>query len=171
MTVTFVVTADGSVSVTKQQPEQDPPSRESLLPEITEKLKDPNYSISEINRLVCGEFALLAQEMTIYGRHNSTASMSRSWRGQLTYLTGLQKSLQNTQAMSRKEVLNFDGPKFKFFFGRVTKLFREAAEQALGKDSDTSVQSIMRHFRDLVGVNDENLRRETERFGAEGAPQ
>jgi prephenate dehydrogenase len=165
MMVVFVVAADGSVTVSQQEQHPDPPRRESRLPLILETIADPNSPVAEIMRLICEELVLVIQEMVAYEHDKSAAPKLKV---QVAALCALLKLVQKADASSKKDVLNFDGPKFQFVLGRLIKLFKEATEKALGKGYETSAQSILKHFRDLVAVNEELLRGETERIGAEG---
>src|SRR5208282_3473157 len=69
MMVTFVVAGDGSVSVKTQELQQDPPSGESRLPEIIDKLKDPRTPSAAIRRLALAELLVIAQEMAAEQRN------------------------------------------------------------------------------------------------------
>lgn len=166
MMVNFVVTADGSVTVSRQELRQGRPRRESRLPEIQEKIADPNSPAAEIMRLIHQELALVIGEMRHYEHDKSAAPKLRNCAVQVTALCALQKLVERADARSKKDLLNFDGPKFQYVFGELVDLFKKAAEQALGRGSEPSVQSIMRHFRDLVAMHEQDLRRGTEKIGA-----
>jgi hypothetical protein len=68
-------------------------------------------------------------------------------------------------ALAKNDVLDFDGPKFKFVAGEFVKYLKEAAQNVL-RDEET-VQRLLREFRDIFGVNDEALRRATKRIGTQ----
>jgi hypothetical protein len=70
----------------------------------------------------------------------------------------LQRSLIEGEALSTKDILNLDGPKFTFVFKKIIALFQQALKDA-GVD-DQLRHNIMLQFGDLVKVNEENLRRE-----------
>jgi hypothetical protein len=169
--VILLVAADGSVSVSQQERCQDPSGRESRLPEIREKVADASSPAGEIMRLIHEELVLVIQEMVEHEIDAFAAPKLRSCAGQVTALCALQKLVQKLDASSKQDVLNFDGPKFQFVFARLVALFKQAVEQALGKGHDTWSQSVMMHFRDLVAMNEQDLRRETKRIGASGAHQ
>ncbi len=169
--VILLIAADGSVSASQQERCHDPSRRESRLPEIREKIADASSPASEIMRLIHEELVLVIQEMVEYETDAAAAPKLKSCVGQVTALCALQKLVQTFDASSKQDVLNFDGPKFQFVFARLVALFKQAVEQALGKGHDTWSQSIMMHFRDLVAMNERDLRRETERIGAAGAHQ
>ncbi len=62
-------------------------------------------------------------------------------------------------------MLNFDGPKFTFVFDKIVNVYlRKAAQKALGKGSDQLVERIITEFSDTIAVNEEELRRETEKI-------
>jgi len=167
--VVLLVAADGSVSVSQQVGCEDPSRRESRLSEIREKVADASSPATEIMRLIHEELVLVIQEMVKHETDGSAAPKLRSCAGQVTALCALQKLVQKVNASSKHDVLNFDGPKFQFVFARLVSLFKQAVEQALGKGHETWSQSVMMHFRDLVAINEQNLRRETERIGATAA--
>jgi hypothetical protein len=65
---------------------------------------------------------------------------------------------------AKRDVLDFDGPKFTFVLGKLVDYFQEAALAALRNDQST-VKSIMMHFSGIVAKHDAELRRETEKIG------
>lgn len=167
--VILLVAADGSVSTAQQERCQYPSRRESRLPEIREKVADASSPAIEIMRLIHEELVLVIQEMVEHETDGSAAPKLRSCAGQVTALCALQKLVQKVDASSKQDVLDFDGPKFQFVFARLVALFKQAVGQALGKGHDTWSQSIMTHFRDLVAMDEQDLRRETEEIGATAA--
>ncbi len=66
----------------------------------------------------------------------------------------------------KQDVLIFDGPKFKFVFGEISKYVKKAAQEARG-GNETTVNSILRHFRDIVAVIEAELRRKPEKIASQ----
>ena len=76
---------------------------------------------------------------------------------------------QVAREVMNEEVINFDGPKFKFVMDRVFSVFREAM-QAAGVD-EGQLKNIMRHLTDLMGEDEPQLRRETAALGKKSKAQ
>ena len=69
-----------------------------------------------------------------------------------------------SEALTKRDALNLEGPKFKFVLGEIVRLFGQALRDA-GTDS-SHAQSVMVRFDDLLEENDEALRRELNLIGA-----
>jgi len=171
MMVTFVVAGDGSVSVKTQELQQDPPSGESRLPEIIDKLKDPRTPSAAIRRLALAELLVIAQEMAAEQRNMTPALKLKSYRSQLNILNYVNEALQKAAASSNEDALNIDGPKWQYLRGQFIETFEEAVEQAYGKGNETMKQKIMKEFHDRWAADQDRLRREVERIGGGGAPE
>jgi hypothetical protein len=145
----------------------------SMLPLILEKIHDPNYPLAEVNRLISIEIAFITQDMDrLYrevedGNHTGTF-LQRSYVERIKALTHLEKSLTNGDIMRNRDILNFDGPKYQHMFGEIVQSFVRAATAALGAGGDTIIQSIMKHWRDEVAMNDARWRAETEKINSPG---
>jgi hypothetical protein len=148
--------------------------RESMFPLILEKINDPNYPLAEVNRLIAIEIAGVAQEMGILCRqailNNNYAEtfVQKSYDQQIKALQALEKSLTNTDLQRHRDLLNFDGPKYQYAFGVNIGWVKLACQQALGRDNETMVQSIMKHYRDIVAMSEAELRRDVERIDSKG---
>ena len=140
------------------------PNRESKLPEILDKLKDPNFSLAEVTRLIAAETTLIAQDIRTCESDGAAAFKRKNSMGQITALRALAETAKAADAWAKRDVLNFDGPKFKFALGKIAGYFKEAALKALRGDKST-VNSIMRHWGDILAVHELELRRETEKIG------
>jgi hypothetical protein len=66
------------------------------------------------------------------------------------------------EGLSKQDLLNLEGPKFKFIFGKIIHLFRQALLDA-GTES-FQAQGVMVQFGDLLSAHDEALRRELNRI-------
>lgn len=69
--------------------------------------------------------------------------------------------LRETGQLCHRGVLDFEGPKFRYVFLQLVPYFKQAALNALGKASKEMVPRILREFRDIVAMNEEELRRNT----------
>jgi hypothetical protein len=143
------------------------PNCESKLPEILDKLlKDPNFSVAEVNRLIAVEMALIVQDMRTCESDGAAAFKRKNYMGQIGALRALAEAAKEADAWAKRaDVLNFDGPKFKFAFDKIVDYFKEAALKAL-KGDESTVNSILSHWRDIMAVHDQELRRETEKFSS-----
>jgi hypothetical protein len=155
------VTVDGSASPRVETPA---PDAESKLGEILDKLQDPNVSIAEALRLIPVEIGLLIQEMGTNEANDAAASRRKSCLEQIGALRVLAKVAKEADAGAKRDVLNFDGPKFKFVLGEMVRYFKEAALTALRGDT-SAVNNIMKEWRDLMAINETELRRQAEKIG------
>jgi len=143
--------------------------RMSMLPQILEKIHDPNFPLAEVNRLIAIEIAFIAQEMARlrgevkHGNHSETF-LQKSYEANIKALAQLEKSLTSTDILSHRDILNFDGPKFVWLFGEVVNSFKKACQDALGRDNETMVQSIMKHWRDELSVRESDWRTGVEKI-------
>jgi hypothetical protein len=142
---------------------------QSMLPLILEKIHDPNYPLAEVNRLIAIEIGFIAQEMSnlhgdIKRGDYTNAFNQRSYDQRVKAMQALEKSLTSADILRNRDILNFDGPKFVYVFGEVVEMFKKACQDALGRDGETMVQSIMKHYRDAVAMREAELRRQTEKI-------
>jgi len=165
MPKTFVIAADGNVSPSRRELAPEDLMRESRLPAITEKLHNPHFSAVELQLLIAEESALVIQEMKEYAHRPDGAPNVQYCAGLLNALHGLGKQVQLADAIRKHDDLNFDSPKLKFVLREFAELFKQAARDALGKDSDTQVRSIMIHFHDLASMNEARIRSEVKKMG------
>lgn len=149
------------------------PKRQSMLPMILEKIHDPNYPLEEVNRLIAIEIAGVAQDMGTLRRQAERTDftehfLQKCYDQQIKALAALEKSLTNTDIQRHRDILNFDGPKFQYAFGEFVNWFKLACQQALGRDNETMVQSIMKHYRDIAAMGEAELRSATEKIDSKG---
>lgn len=136
------------------------PNRESKLAEIILKLDDPDVPVLEVKRLIAKEIVLTMQYMRTLGGEGSAAAERQSCLTDIKILKML--DAMKMERWAQHDVLNFDGPKFKFVLGRTIDYIKEAILEAGG--SEHLQASILRHLRDIAAVDEENLRRETQRL-------
>ena len=74
--------------------------------EILGLINDPNQAVSDINRLVAGELASVTKEMTELSQTNGYRIKFLSER--IKALRELSKTLAESEALSKKDILNFD---------------------------------------------------------------
>jgi hypothetical protein len=150
----FLVNADGSVSVCKEEAVAQ--TRQSKLPEIIELLKAGKPA--EASRLVSIELAKGA----IDTRECKSETELRACEQQRKVLCALSEFICKPEAPAERDVLNVDGPKFQWFLGEAVMMFKRAAEEALGKGREDVVDKIMKDIEDRLEAGMPELRRRME---------
>src|SRR5579863_1302869 len=140
---------------------------ESKMSSILEKIHDPNFPLAEVNRMIAIEIALVTQDMVtlkqrVEGGEMAESFLQKSYTARIKALQALEKSLTNTDILRNRDILNMEGPKFQYCMGEIIKCFKKACQQALGKGNDTTIESIMKDWRDEMGIREADLRREIE---------
>ncbi len=74
-------------------------------------------------------------------------------------LRALKRTLMEGVALSKQDLLNLDGPKFKFVLETMIRLFDQALLDAGMEDS--LAQNVMLQFGQLLSANDGNIRTES----------
>ncbi|HYL61644.1 MAG TPA: hypothetical protein VE077_03405 [Candidatus Methylomirabilis sp.] len=118
---------------------------ESKLPEIVDKLKDPNCSVDEIVRLIAVQMTLVAQEMRTSGGDGATAFKKKNLMGQLRALCALDKTVKENFALVHREVVDLEGPVFQFVLGEIVRLFLETIISVFSGDTSTA-KSVWKNF-------------------------
>ena len=113
----------------------------------------------------------IAHEMANMIKHSKMPVKPFQHRGPQVALTSrmralrdLQKTLMESEGSSKRDQLDFEGPKFKFVRAEIVRLFQQALKDA-GADR-FQVEKIMACFDNLMKANDENLRRDLDLIGA-----
>jgi len=130
---------------------------------VRTKLEDPQFEAAELLRIITVEIATVATTMRSLGFTRKEEHIRSCLAKQMEVLRQVAREVMN------EEVINFDGPKFKFMMDRVFSVFRKAM-QAAGVDEGQR-SNIMRHLRDLMGENKAQLRRETAALGKKSKAQ
>lgn len=138
-----------------------------LMALIMTKIDDPNFPLAEVNRhiamcmmLITGEVMKIRKDPS---QHNATVLL-KSYADHMKNMQMVEKSLTSTDMLRSRDILNFDGPKFRFVFNTIVDWVKEAATDALGKSGDTQAKSIMSHFRDIVATREDDLRKQTDKI-------
>lgn len=128
--------------------------------EILLKLEDPNCSAAEVSRLITVELGKIARD-SVRGREAQEAWKQKGYETQVKVLTALAKQLNDTEILSKKDSLNFDGPKFKWVLREIVKLFKLTLEEC---NLDKSmVNNIIFQFSDKMAEQESTIRREAEK--------
>jgi hypothetical protein len=123
---------------------------------------DRNEPVYAIARKIATEIAA-----TIKGMMSPVGRFQRRLRqvhftNRMKALRELRMTLVEGEGLSKQDLLNLEGPKFKFIFGKIIHLFRQALLDA-GTES-FQAQGVMVQFGDLLSAHDEALRRELNRI-------
>jgi hypothetical protein len=145
-----------------------PPSlrRHTNLPELKEKLTDINFPVHELSRMISLELISLAQEMNECETDPSLQFRMKSYDLQVKSLRELAKSITETDILSKRDVLNFDGEKFKFVFVEIVGMFKKSLKDAGVNDSLST--NIMKHFADIMRMKEPDLRIQTQKIESSG---
>jgi hypothetical protein len=131
---------------------------------IRTKLENPNFQAFELMRLVTAEIARVVQEMLQLGFTVEEVYIICCRGTIIKALRELRHSIMDTESLrKRANVINLDGEAEQHLTGTLVKWFREALEEA-GLDG-AECNNVMRHYRDLANLREEQLRRELEAFG------
>jgi hypothetical protein len=131
---------------------------------ITQMIYNRHAPIWSISRKVAGAMAAAIK----YSKMSVKPFQHRGPQVDLTTrmraLRDLQKTLMESEGLSKRDQLDLDGPKFRFVRAEIVRLFEQALKDA-GADR-FEVESIMLRFDDLLKENDEALRRDLDQIGA-----
>jgi hypothetical protein len=153
-----VVGADRSLEFEQDQP------RESKYQEIREKFSSPDFQTKETLRLILVQMTMVINDMRARENDPNAAAFIRFCSEEIRALRALAKQVEETDRLSHLDVLDFDGPKFKYVLKQLAASFKQAALNVLGKDHDEMVNRIMIQFRDIATMNDEEIRRNTKKI-------
>ena len=133
--------------------------------EILEKIENPNTPVADLGRLISIEIAKATRDMArLMGpvADPTLAWKSKAYADHIKALRELNNQLRDTDVLSKKDVLNFDGPKFQFALRSFAKLYKRALKEA-GCDP-ALIENAMRHFADLMSTHDAEIRREVDKI-------
>jgi len=151
---------DGSVIVHESSAERERRTRWERINGIREKIADPDSDPADISRAIAVEIAVVAGNMVAIDGAMMSAPQLKAFSEQVRALRELGKQLSDADVLSKKDVLNFDGPKFNYFFETTVNMFVKAMKEA-GLLEDTRT-SVMKHFRDEMQVNENKIRKDTQ---------
>ena len=138
--------------------EEEAPKLSRML-EVLDMIGDPLKPVSDINRIIAGELASVVEEMS-----NLPAEKSYKLgvlKEQVKALRELAKTLAENEVLSKKDILNFDGPKFQFVFQEITSNFKKAMKESGILEAQTN--EVLRNFRDIMASKEFELRKATDR--------
>jgi hypothetical protein len=157
----FDIDENGKVTSERELSEQE---RDSKLGEVRRLIADETTPPHKIKRLIAEEMAAISMLMIKYGNDvNIIEGMKvKVYETQIKSLRELGKEIMEADTLSHKDFLNMDGKKFKFVMGKWMDGFKEAMKSA--KLDETTSNSILNHFRDIMSASEEEVRREVEKL-------
>ena len=138
------------------------PEYESQMGQIITLIDNPEFTdIEEINRLISREIAISVSSAT-GGTYNVNTKLLND---KVKALRELARTVQEGDNISKKDFLNFDGPKFRYVIGEIVILFRNSMKS--GGLAEDVTNHVLRVFRDQLGMRAPELRKETDRITAD----
>ena len=139
-------------------------SWETNLDVIRAKLKNPNYDVCELMRLVTLEIATLALHVRLLGFTVEKVHIIRCLGEGLKGLRELRHSIMDAESVRKKaDVINWEGEAFEKLMRAHFSWFVQALKES---GFDEGVRNIvLGRYRDLALMNGPQLRRETEGRG------
>lgn len=135
------------------------PAPPSQISRILELIDNPeSIDLPEINRLIAREIAVTLSDP-------STSWNTRTANEKIKALRELAKTLLEGDNLSKKDFLNFDGPKFRYVLGELVQVFRSSLKSS--GQSDDTINHTLRIFRGQLAEREADLRKETERVNSD----
>jgi hypothetical protein len=110
----FVAEASGDASLSTKELRRTVPFTESAMPQVVSKLQDRDAPIPEIMRLVLGEIAAVALEISASPLDAEGNRYRSVCRARIRSLQALQKSLREQAKGKTRMSWTSNGPKMKF---------------------------------------------------------
>jgi hypothetical protein len=150
------INTDGEVSSEREVSDRE---RESKLDYILELINDPETPPGPIKRLIAAEIASVNRLMIRYGNDVSILEglKIKALSEQVKGLRELGKEVMEADVIGRKDILNWEGKKFRYAIDE----YREGAKQAMreaGLD-DSTMNSVLNHWRDIMSAREQDIRR------------
>jgi hypothetical protein len=157
----FDIDEQGNVTSEKEQSGQE---RDSKLGKIREMIQDETTPPAKIKRLIAEEIASINMLMIKYSDDVSLIEgmKVKVFETQVKSLRELGKEIMEADTLSHKDFLNMDGKKFKYVIGQFTEGLKEAMKMV--KLDETTINSILRHWGDIMASREEDIRREIEKL-------
>ena len=162
------INENGDTTLYESQQDRERRIRKARLETIRESITDENYDPAEASRLIAVEIARVAEDLSdCLGTGGLETLRLKVHEQQLRALRELGKQLNDADSLSKRDFLNFDGPKFAFVLATIVDLFDKSMKEAgLGDDMRNS---IMKHYRDKMTIAEAQIRKDTMKM--EGSKQ
>ena len=146
----------------QDSPVENPQASSLRILAILGMIGDPDQSLVEINKHIAMEIAHISSDMAINATDPTGTYKIRALSEQVKALRELSKTLVESEQLAKRDVLNFDGPKFQFVLSELVKLFKKTLQS--NQMTESQINDILRGFRDLLATYDPVLRKETDRI-------
>lgn len=164
--ITDLPELDGATPVATPREDIQPKLDLGKYDKILEMIENPNTSVAAIGRMISVEIAKttkISAELVGSREHDPTAAWKiKMLTEHIKALRELAKQLSETDVLSKKDILNMSGPKFLFAMAELAKLYKRALKEA-GVETSL-IENAMRHFADLVSVNQERLQKDVDQL-------
>ena len=161
---TIRVNEEGEVSASRDLSDRE---RESKLDHILDLINDPETPPGPIKRLIAAEIASVNRLMIKYGNDVSILEglKIKALSEQVKALRELGKEVQEADIINRKDLLNWEGKKFRYAIDE----YREGAKEAMreAKLDDSTINSILNHWRDIMSSREQDIRRAIDKMDTE----
>src|SRR5271157_2957886 len=147
------IDAEGNVSAEREISERESSSK---LNEILEMINNPDMPPGPIKRIIAAEIAAVNMQM-LRTQNDPLGIGVKQLSEQVKALRELGKEVMEADIMSRKDLLNFDGKKFRFALDR----YRDGAIEAMktAKLDESTIRSILNHWQDIMRDKEDEIRR------------
>lgn len=132
------------------------------LVEIVAMIQDPNTDLAAVYKKIALQIAYLSVELSTNRRDPSTQYTLKSITDQIKALRELTHTLTESDEVAKRDVLNFDGPKFQYVLREIVDTFKRSLKEA-GIDASIT-DNLLRIYRDKMAVKELELRRDLARF-------
>jgi hypothetical protein len=122
-------------------------------------MRDPHSSPQEVLRSVHEEVVTLLMKMRECGADPFRTEEHTKYYAQVKGLLAAADTYLRGQLRNDRDEINFDGPKFQFFFNVVVESMERATRQALGKNGAEQSKKVMNTFLERYRENEADLRR------------
>jgi hypothetical protein len=136
-------------------------SRAGNYNKIMDLVNDPDAPLTLINRMIAVEMANVIKEISGIASNPLSQVSLKTREAQVKSLRELSKTLQENETLSKRDVLNFDGPKFQYAVREIVTMMKKSIIQA--GYPEEKANDILRTFRDMMAVREPELRREVEK--------
>jgi len=134
----------------------------SRMQDILDAMEDANYNPSEILKLIALEQAAVVNQMSSQKTEFSIGGQGKRLDTKMKALTELRKTVQEAEELSKKDILNIDGPKFEFVFNLLCEWM---AESVISNGlTPEQANNIMKTFRDKVTTGEIQMRKDVEKL-------
>jgi hypothetical protein len=150
------VTETGEISATRDLSDRE---RETKLDEILDMINNPEVPPGPIKRLIAAEIATVNRLMIKYGNDVSIIEgmKIKALSEQVKGLRELGKEVLEADTINRKDILTWEGKKFRYAIDE----YREGAKEAMreAKLDESTINSILTHWRDIMAQKESDIRR------------